>query len=261
MSTFGNNLTTRRTAIASAITSLAMLGSGKSTARQTDRPAPVDLGHGLEIRDYRLFPTEDVMRFIVEIHNTTDTAVDTPTVGVVLPHFDDDNFAWANPVSQVLHPHTSECLIGVAPTALTSDDGWGSTEWMLCEVVHSTLAEKLARWSVNFTFELAVLGPKHARALYDVANNGNKRLRDLYIQGTVWDQEERVCGLLLPSSVHFMEPRSRSEQLINLHPRAIYTSNPFVLIDSVEGISFTCTLQPSQQPVNRSCPAVMPWNR
>lgn len=74
MSILSNKPLSRRNVIAGALTSLAMLRAGNAGASQVERPAPVDLGHGLEIRDYRLFPTKDVMRFIVEIRDITDTA-------------------------------------------------------------------------------------------------------------------------------------------------------------------------------------------
>src|SRR5690606_32328769 len=60
----------RRGLLAGLVASAVVL-RGVGTAATESKPiSPIDLGDGLEIRDYRLFPTKDLMRFIVEIHNT-----------------------------------------------------------------------------------------------------------------------------------------------------------------------------------------------
>lgn len=262
MAILGNSTISRRSAIAGALASIAVWQSGASIAQQIEQPASVELGHGLEIRDYRLFPTEDVTRFIVEIHNTTDSAIDTPGVGVILPHLDEmENFGWANPVGSVLHPNSSEMLIGVAPLAMTSNDDWGEPKWMLCDNIQSTQSESIAEWDIDFTHRLEILTPTHAQAHFDITNIGNSRARTGYILGLVRDKDGRICGSTLPSSVQSVLPGASEQQLVNITPAATYISNPFVLIDTTEGLDASFSLQPRSSPINRGCSPVLPWNQ
>lgn len=260
MSILNKQPLSRRSAIAVMFSSCAMLRPGSVAANQVKRPAPVDLGHGLEIRDYRLFPTEDVKRFIVEIHNTTDTAVDTPTIGVVLPQLGGDNFGWANPVSPVLHPHSSECLIGVAPVAVENDEDWDSSEWMLCDAVTSVVAEDLSKWDFEIEHRTEILNPTHARTVAEVTNLSDSRSWNLRLQGLVRDGNKRVCGALVTASLAYVFPGETSELTINLIPTLEYVANPFNLIDSVEDVEISFTLQAPSDPANPNCSTIMPWN-
>lgn len=254
-------LLSRRNVVASLLTSWTLLRVGSVGAQSDVRVALMDLGHGLEIRDYRLFPTTDVMRFIVEIHNTTDTAVDTPTVGVMLPHLGDgENYGWANPISAVLHPHTSDCLIGVAPPKLTSDSDWDTPSWIFCDEISTHHAKKLAQWDVDFTYSVEFVDTTHARAILEIVNRSERIPQGLILQGIAWDKDHRIAGAMLPTLLNEVEPDVATLQQINVTPTLSYVSNPFNLIDTVEELSITFSLQPQLPIVNRGCPVVMPWN-
>lgn len=166
--------TSRRDLLVGLFASLATLCCTGAAANQTKPRGPIDLGNGLQIRDYRLFPTQDVMRFIVEIHNTTDAAVDTPTVGAVLPHLDDYNFGWAIPVSPVLHPHMSDCLIGVAPEAVKTDEDCRTPDWMLCSGIESYMAVSIQDWQYELSHSIEILSDTHMRTTVEVTNHNSE---------------------------------------------------------------------------------------
>lgn len=251
---------TRRSVLAVVVTSLALLQSDRVTAKQTERPSPVDLGHGLEIRDYRLFPTEDVMRFLVEIHNTTDVAVDTPTIGVVLPHIDEDgNYGWANPLSTVLHPQTSGCLIGVAPAEIATDEEWGTPEWMLCDSVVTQKANSMDHWYFELDFTITIHERTRAQAMVTVTNHGSEQIRRLWLQGLVLDAQARICGATVTGQIPGLAPGETVETGFTIRPEYTYHANPFTLIDTVESIDFSFSVQPEGTAVNPGCPPVMPW--
>lgn len=250
----------RRDALVGLVTAWAGLGASKVTAQQPPDITTVDLGQGIEIRDYRLFPTADVMRFIVEVHNTTDLAIDTPAVGVVLPHLSaEENFGWATPVSTVLHPHTSDCLIGVTPLALTSNDEWGVPEWMLCGEITTVQAEWLTEWDIEFAYSHEILGPTHQKTTFEFTNHGQESARPVVIQGVVRDAEDRICGATLAMSLANVEPGQSARNAINIAPDREYAANPFALIDTVDGIDVDFTVQPRPSAVNQNCAAIMPW--
>lgn len=259
MSIIGNKPITRRTAIAGAVSSWAILRASTGIARQADRPAPYDLGHGLEIRDYRLFPTEDVMRFIVEIHNTSDTTVDTPTVGVVLPHLDDDNYGWANPIAGVIHPQSSQGLIGVAPSTLTSDQYWGAPSWVLCDELQADSADAMQDWDVEITWDFRIRDAADAVSKLIITNRGNSPTGPASVQGLVWDQDGRLCG----ASSNVLIPRLIAgevwETWAHVWSFLEYVANPFALIDHVENLEVNYSLQPRTAGTNKGCSTVLPW--
>lgn len=261
MSLFQNQLMSRRRAIAGLLGTFALLGTESAGSAQADRPAPVDLGHGLEIRDYRLFPTEDVMRFLVEIHNTTATAVDTPSVGVVLPHLNaDENFGWAIPMQPTIHPQSSSGLIGVAPTSLDADSKWGTPLWELCsELTHQSSAI-LLDVDVTFTHTLDIRSPSQVLATIDVSNHGPPLSTRVTILGLVRDHFGRIAGGTVPIYLNSVEPGESRELGVPISPTLNYTANPVPLLSAKEGVSVDFSLQPWPSQYPDSCAPVMPWS-
>lgn len=259
MRTLLHNTITRRNLLAGVFASWTILRTNEARASQLERPTPVDLGHGLEIRDYRLFPTADVMRFIVEIHNTTDAAVDTPSVGVVLPHLEGENFGWANPVAGVIHPHTSQGLIGVAPAALTSDQDWGSPDWVLCNDLQTEAADVLAEWDVEVAWDFRVRGEADAVSRLTVTNLGTTSTEPASLQGLVWDDEGRLCGATNNVLIAAVPAGETLETWGHVWSIYEYVASPFALIDNIEGIDVSYSIQPRPASINPACPAVLPW--
>lgn len=264
MSNFLQSMHSRRNVIASMFAAPALLKSGSVGARQGTRPLPVDLGHGLEIRDYRLFPAEDVLRFIVEIHNTTDAQIDTPMLGVSLPHLSSSNpvFAWANPVSMVLHPHASECLTGVAPKSLSKDEEWGNPEWQLCHPISTEISQNSPHYEITFSHRIEVVDPKEAFIYLEVKNLAETEItRLVFFQPTVWDKNGRICGTLPMVGINGIGPNDTASIRSRITPLAVYPVNPILLIDNVEHMSVSYTQQPGVIRYNqRSCNSVLPWN-
>lgn len=225
------------------------------------------LGHGIEVRDFRLFPSPDILRFIVEVHNTNDAMVDTPTVGVVLPHLDDEgNYGWASPIAPVLHPHTSGGLIGIAPSGLKHDSDWGKPEWMLCGVPNTILSERLSPWEIDISARHEVDYDQHLIIRAQVANLGDHKSSSLRMRGLLWDKNHRICGSTTLAYVPDIEPKSTVDVHIDVAPPGAapifdYIANPFTLVNTVEGMDVTMSLQPPASPTPSVCPLIMPWNR
>lgn len=254
-----NNLLSRRALIAGVTGFSLRQRSFPINARQVEESS---LGNGLIIQDYRLFPTRDVLRFIVEIHNSSDRAIDTPTVGVILPHLDASmNFGWANPISMVLHPHTSDCLIGVAPGGMRSDNDWDAPKWFLCSNLTDESVKLLDPWNIDYAHTIEYPEPQHAAITIELLNHSSEKPRNIVLQGMVRDKGGRVCGSAVPRGISLALPGESVSIPANLRPDLNYISNPFILIDNVYGIDVEYTLQPRPRPVNPNCPPVLPWNQ
>lgn len=253
---------TRRLLLAGLSAPFVLLRDASAVMNQPASDVPIDLGHGLEIRDFRLFPTTDVMRFIVEIHNTTDTPIDTPSVGVVLPHLPaDSSFGVANPVAAVLHPGTSGCLIGVAPMGLTSDLNWSEPTWTLCGETQTINAMRLTGWDFSFSAIVHAIYPTHAIVDLEIENISAKRSTGLCAKGIVRDQNNRICGGVGPYLLDGVEPSERFSTELYIYPEIEYILSPFPLLETVEGITVSFTLQPFKDIVPPTCEPVLPWNQ
>lgn len=224
--------------------------------RFTSRPT-ASLGYGLEIRDYRLFPTDDVMRFIVEVHNTTDQPVDTPLLGLILDHMPSgQDSGFAMPASAILHPHTSGALFGVAPSGLKNDGEWGSPEWVLCDELHTWRTEELEEIDVTYTHDIIYSRVDHAQVVITVENHGDQAvgMGTFRFEGVVYDSANRICGIILPLEPWRIEKEERNNYVAHLGPSFDYIGNPFVLIESTDGISVELSVQPRYRYVSPSCP-------
>lgn len=254
------NLASRRSFLASCL-ALAMKQSVSGEGDQVDRPAPVRLGHGLEVRDYRLFPTKDVRRFIVELHNTTDNAVETPAVGIFLDNKDaNGNFGWAVPTAGILHPAESTLLVGIAPEDLRSDHDWEPCTWLLCDNL-TTSTESESAWNLTFKHKFEYVDDEHLRINFTITNLGNATANDAVIHGLVRDTSGRLCGAMLPVPVGFIPPGETGKRSISIRPGVEYAANPFALISSVEGLDITFGVQRSIAPVSPGCPRLEIWDR
>ncbi|MCA9832436.1 MAG: hypothetical protein KC435_00655 [Thermomicrobiales bacterium] len=258
MSVWCNNRLSRR-ALLSGIATAGVIVTARA---QGTTPVPTyDLGNGLQVRDYRLFPTKDVTRFIAEIHNTTESFVDTPAVGVILPHLSaDGNYGWGTPLQPVIHPQSSMGIIGVAPTGLMTDSGWGEPTWELCGDVQTKLSDKFDPDVLSLESTLSITSDTAAKVLTTAANLTDTQQRNLTLQGLVRDADGRICGGTLTSILR-LEPAATREINTNITARQNYIANPFTLIPSTDGMSVEMLLQPRTAMMNPGCEIVMPWNQ
>lgn len=253
-----NNQLSRRAFLAGISAGLVIAGASAQEAT----PAPTfDLGNGLEVRDYRLFPTTDVMRFIAEIHNTTDSFLDTPAVGVILPHLPkESNFGWAAPMQPVIYPQSSMGVIGVAPAGVRSDSDWGEPNWMLCADVQTSVSGKFDPDILSLDSTFSITNETSAKVVTTATNLTDSLQRSLTLQGLVWDADGRLCGGTL-TSIFRLDAGASREVNINITAKQDYIANPFTLIPSTAGMSLTMTLQPRTSAMNPGCEIVMPWNQ
>jgi hypothetical protein len=251
----------RRMALIGMIGAFELIKGRPLGYRSTTRPT-TSLGYGLEIRDYRLFPTEDVMRFIVEVHNATDQPVETPIVGLILDNLpDNEEFGVAVPSGRLLQPHTSTALIGVAPTSMVADDDWGQPRWLLCQPPAELDSSTLDIASVTLEFSVEAWSEGAIHVIGVATNPNNTATAAMMVEGVCYDSSNRICGIVSPIWIGSIEPDRSQVFHMWTGPNDKSIANPFVIVDSADELKVVLAPQPSTAYRPISCPIVMPWGR
>lgn len=218
---------------------------------------PFDVGGGIEVRDFRIFPTPDVMRFIVEIHNTTDEPIDTPALGVTLNHLPkSERFGVASPASEVLHPHSSGVLFGVAPAGLKTDADWGEPQWSRCNEIRNERAHLLNTIDMELNYTLYFFDDGRPLVTAFLTNHGPANNGEFSISGMVRDASGRVCGILKNWNGWYMEHGEVLERNFGDYYFTGHIGSPYVLIDDAGGIDVSLFIQPRVQYNPISCSIV-----
>src|SRR5699024_8844280 len=158
---------------------------------------------------------------------------------------------------EVLHPKSSSGLIGVAPTGIDNDDGWGDPEWWLCNDIQMEKANKLSAWDVEFDYSLRMLADNDVVAGVQVTNNGRRIPTTVTVLGLVRDSDHRISGVTVPLYLNSVQPGETSELPVRFGPTVDYIANPKDMINADEGVSVDFTLQPWPSGINPGCSPVM----
>jgi len=225
------------------------------------RPDAVDLGRGIELRDYRLLPTEDRMLFMAEVHNHTDSAIDTPTLGVTLPHLRSEmNFGWTTAVEPVIHPHTSGGLVGVAPEGMTSDSEWIDPEWLLCDALSEERASVIAPYQFEIDSRIRVRDSKAAEVFISITNLGVPNHDQIWFSAKIWGPDGRWSGSIYVHPLPEVATGETYQTRFWIADNVAYVPGPFNLLETVEGATISTSIQPSADSSITGCPILMPWN-
>lgn len=252
----------RRAMVTSMAAGSFLLQRTQDTAHVQNQSGADGLPDDIEVRDFRILPGEDVTRFIVEVQNVTESAFDTPSLGVVIPGLSTDgNFGWATPVTRVLHPSASGLLIGVAPDALRDNDDWGDPSWLICDEIQTSNTDKLAPFDIELAHELEILGPQDVLVSVSVTNNGIPLTSKVTVHGLVRGDDGRACGATVPIWLTSVEPGTTEVLHIRINPQVEYIANPIPLLGDTEVTSVDFTFDTWPEAINQGCAPVMPWNR
>lgn len=246
------------------IAGLASMCANRRLMSSKNYQRPIELGNGIEVRDFRLFPGDEIMRFIVEIYNNTDAIIDTPAVGVHLPHMNnDENYGWAVAIAPVFYPGTSAGLLGVAPKALATDLDWDTPEWTLCGPLTTRSASLLDNSRLDVSSDQFQLDSQTLEIATSVTNLGDATISNLNVIGLVWDRSGRICGSTNSAQLLPLEPGATQIRSVYVGDTLSmrYAANPFHMIDSVVDLDVSVSVQPSVSFDAPECPAIMPWNR
>lgn len=220
---------------------------------------PVALGHGIEIRDYRVFEQNSVRRFMVELSNTSDTSMDTPSVGFTIQQSGEQIFGWAVPAMDVLHARSAALLFGVTPPTVHTDHDWGTPQWIICDPPSDNLARSLDFFDVDWEHTTELIASNDVLIRINLRNNGIPLTAKETILGLVRDRDGRACGVTWPAYINHAKPGATVEIPVRWGPNYDYIANPVAVLDDAEGCTVDLTLQTWPRLHTDGCEGVLPW--
>lgn len=196
----------RRQFIALGTSSLLWLPSGNAGARQgtpaatfvsAGRPDPIDLGHGITLIDYRVYPSAPNHKVIGEIHNDNNHMVDAPVVSMTYPAPSSarEGFAYASPIVPVMGPERTVPVFGVLPDTDTPEETLRSAAFALCSPVeYGEYSEQQAELSLTMTMGRETIEPQRYAIPITMSNAGGTTVTDIAVRGIFRDANGRVAG-------------------------------------------------------------------
>lgn len=182
---------------ASLITPLVLRqATPAATPAQTGRPDPVDLGRGISLIDYRLYPGE-LPAIIGEIQNDSDRMIDAPVISLTWPGGGQDNgFTWATPMLPVIGAGDTVGIFGVLPDVVDPGTIVATSRFALCSPADPGMYATL---EAQLQLRLEILQEDYYedgryRCEASLTNMGRETASDTMIRGIVRDADGRIAG-------------------------------------------------------------------
>jgi hypothetical protein len=222
-------------------------------------PRPVVLGDGIELIDYRIYPSPDVPRIIGEIVNIGDEMVDSPAITVTFPEFGPEGFAYAIPHLPTMRPGQSNLIFGQLPTAISSNTMLDSATFGLCGPV---VAGELTASEAALDLEVMdLVEEKHATAQFmtgSVQNNSPHWIAWIRIRGLVRDSVGRLAGTIPQMDVYLADGNVPSSFAFWSDATMPFPANPYLLLDGTTNYSTTLVPGTVSATTAPGCPAILP---
>lgn len=212
-----------------------------ATPNHHGRPRPIVLGHGIELVDYRIYPSTDVPRIIGEIVSTRDDMVDSPVVSITFPDLDANGLAWAAPVLPVMRSGESNMIFGVLPEGVQNRLEYAT--FGLCESVNLGALTELSE-SVRLRPEL-VNDDRKSDSLHltgKIFNDGQEPTQWIKIRGLARDDSGRYVGALPEIDLWNLRPGESKSFSIWQSRKSDQPANPFRMVSS--GLELELELHP-----------------
>lgn len=220
------------TLIPSTIAAQERPGTPAATPQHSGRPRPIVLGDGIELVDYRIFPSPDVRRVIGEIWNTRDDMVDAPVVSMSFP--DDEasgESAYASPVTPVLRPGESTMVFGVLPDEIDSAERLGTGTFGLCGPVGSgKYADLYTGLDLSINRDVEDFRPDAVNIQGQVINNADSVAQFTCVRGFIRDHNGRYAGCAMPVNTGHLAPAGSRNFSLWAAETLDVLADPFLLL-------------------------------
>jgi hypothetical protein len=203
-----------------------------ATPQANRRPAPVDLGDGIILIDYRVFPEETPHnRFIGEIRNTTDRMIDSPVVSLYYPLDGRERagFAYATPLLPVIEAGGTVPIFGTFPDGIDPEAALTAADFALCTTAEPgqyTEREQELSLSIRKIDQLISTG------IYgfdgEVTNVGDSLATGTIIRGIIRDADGRVAGTTIGFFTNVIESGSTVPFWVGAGSIVDHRANPVI---------------------------------
>lgn len=231
-----------------------------ATPPSGSRPAPIDLGEGLTLVDYRVYPG-DRPAIIGELRSDRDEMVDAPVVSLTWPDASRSaGFTWASPLIPVIEPGGSIPIFGPLPESGEAEPSLDSARFALCSPVER--GEYTRSWqSLNVDFRMTHERYRHAafKGTGIVANPGPGRTPSISVRGIVRDGDDRIAGVTSTPSPGVIPPGEEREFTVWIAASLRNKANPVPLIS---GLDYSVDIRPGVRgpAIAPGCAFGKPWD-
>lgn len=233
-----------------------------ATPQHSGRPRPIVLGEGIELIDYRIYPSTDVRRIIGEIWNTRDEMVDAPVMSMSFPGVEEqDGFAYAPPVLPVLRPGESTMIFGVLPAEIDSDERLASGEFGLCSPVGAgEYTDRYISLELSIMRDSVVFEDEYLDIRGRIANTSGQRAMFTSVRGLVRDHNGRYAGCTTTAQPGHVVSNGTRDFRIEAGGTINLIADPFRLLGT--GTNYTVDIIPGLiGPLTApGCTAGYPWD-
>jgi len=214
-----------------------------ATPQHSGRPRPFVLGDGIELVDYRIYPSSDVRRVIGEIWNTRDDMVDAPVVSMTFPDSRDPvEPAYASPSTPVLHPGESTMIFGVIPGKIDTEERLSTASFALCTpAAPGEYTNLYARFELEAIPEETYFRDHYLNIQGKIYNRSETPALYTKVSGLVRDQNGRYTGATSPSNPGHVSAGGNKRFAIHAGEGVNLLADPFRLLTASE--SYTVELK------------------
>ena len=228
----------------------------------SNAPDPVDLGSGIALIDYRVYPASPYNRIIGEIRNTTDRMIDAPVVSFYYTVDGEERagFAYAAPMLPVVAADGSVPIFGTIPERVDPEEALASADFSLCTPAEpGEYIEREQQLDLSLQIIEEEIDTNVYRAEGVVTNAGNTTATRTMVRGIVRDADGRVAGSTTSAFTNVIAVSEAKPFTlwgdISLRNKA----NPFVLL-SGDGYTVDIIAGTRGPVVLPGCSFGTPWN-
>lgn len=233
-----------------------------ATPQHSGRPRPIVLGDGIELIDYRIYPSEGVRRIIGEIWSTREEMVDSPVISMTFPDVEEmGGFAYAPPVTPVLRPGESTMIFGVLPDKIDSEDKLATGEFGLCSpVVQGEHTDLYAGLRLSVSRDVLDFRETALNVQGEVRNDGNTRAAFTNVRGFIRDRNGRYAGCTTTVNTGHIVPGGTRKYSLWAGTTVKILANPFVLLN--DDIAYSVDIVPGLVDTLTApgCSSGYPWD-
>lgn len=220
-------------------------------------PRPVALGDGIELVDYRIYPSPDVPRIIGEIVNIGDETVDAPVVSVSFEKLGSDGMAYAPPFLPAMRPGESNLIFGILPNEITTNEQLATARFDVCAPIGpGEHAERLLELDLQVTVAEELYWADSLNVTGTLQNAGTASVTQPAVNGMIRDLNGRYIGVCAEHRLSDLEPGATIEFLLWAFTNSL-VADAYLFLNGSTDYTVQVVAGPARPVTAPSCPALL----